>query len=189
MSDPGSDRPEERDPGGGSVPPPPPSSDPPPPLPPHQAYGASGTGPGADTSRASFGQRLVAALLDGLLVGIVVSILTGAGEVGSGLGLLIGFVYYGYFEGGPAGQTVGKRVMNIRVIRDGGGELGWGTALIRHLCRALSAIPCLLGYFWMLWDPDKRTWHDKLSTTTVVTTAAHPPPGDGFGKPPGSTTP
>jgi hypothetical protein len=31
-----------------------------------------------------------------------------------------------------------------------------------------------LGYWWMLWDPQQQTWHDKLVATTVVPTSAFP---------------
>lgn len=109
---------------------------------------------------------------------------TAAGAV---LGIVVGFAYYGYMEGGPAGQTVGKKALDIRVVRmSDGGPLGWGTSLLRHLCSYLSAIPLLLGYFWMLWDDEKQTWHDKLSETVVVPASAWPAPPDGFGKPPSS---
>ena len=26
----------------------------------------------------------------------------------------------------------------------------------------VSAVVLLLGYLWMLWDPEKQTWHDKV---------------------------
>ena len=78
-------------------------------------------------------------------------------------------------------------MLDIRVVRlADGGPLGWSTALLRHLCSYLSAIPCGLGYFWMLWDPEKMTWHDKLSATVVAPASAWPPPPDSFGKPPAS---
>ncbi len=78
-------------------------------------------------------------------------------------------------EGSPSGQTVGKRAMSIRVIdSDTGGAIGTGRAVVRYFARWLSAIPCLLGYFWMLWDSDKQTWHDKLSSAVVVPTSAYP---------------
>jgi uncharacterized RDD family membrane protein YckC len=138
--------------------------------------------------RATFGARFVAGLIDGILLGIVGSIFTVGhplSPLGNGLSALIGFAYFGFFEGGPAGQTVGKKVMNIRVVRVAdGGELGWGTALLRHLCYYLSAFVCLLGFLWMLWDKDKMTWHDKLSQTLVVPTSAAPVPEGAFGKPP-----
>jgi uncharacterized RDD family membrane protein YckC len=40
--------------------------------------------------------------------------------------------------------------------------------------RILSAIVCLLGYFWMLWDKEKQTWHDKFAASVVVPTSAYP---------------
>jgi uncharacterized RDD family membrane protein YckC len=154
----------------------------PPPPPP-----ASSTLPGP---RAGFGERFIAWLIDAILVSVVQGILvTALKGAGYGLGMIVSFAYYGFFEGGPAGQTLGKKVTNIRVVRaDGSGtELGWATALVRNLCRILSAIPCGLGYFWMLWDADRMTWHDKLSQTVVVPTSAYPVAADAFGKAPGSS--
>ena len=127
--------------------------------------------------RASFGIRLVAALIDGVLlgiVGLVIRLIVGD-VVGSALNLLLGLAYYAYLEGSPSGQTVGKRAMSIRVIDfAGGGPIGPGRALLRYVGRILSAIPCALGYFWMLWDSEKQTWHDKIATTVVVPTSAYP---------------
>ena len=127
--------------------------------------------------RASFGIRLVAALIDGLLLGVVGTIIRViVGDVlGSAVNLLLGLAYYTYLEGSPSGQTIGKRAMSIRVIDfAGGGPIGPGRALIRYIGRIVSAIPCLLGYFWMLWDGEKQTWHDKFATTVVVPTSAYP---------------
>lgn len=137
--------------------------------------------------RAGFWIRFAAALIDGIILGVVSSALQfGIGRFwGFGVGTIISFGYFGYFEGGPSGQTLGKKALDIRVARFAdGGPLGWGTALLRHLCSYLSGLACGLGYFWMLWDPEKMTWHDKLSATVVVPAAAWPPPPDSFGKPP-----
>ena len=65
--------------------------------------------------------------------------------------------------------------LGIRVIdfRDGG-EIGHARAFIRYLGRYVSAIPLLLGYFWMLWDPEKQTWHDKIAGSVVVPVDSYP---------------
>ena len=142
-------------------------------------FGPGGNGGGSvrSGSRATFGNRLLAALIDGLLlgvVGLVLKIILG-NLLGSTLQLLLGLGYYAYLEGSPSGQTVGKRAMGIRVVDiDGGGAIGPGRALIRYVGRIVSAIPCLLGYFWMLWDSEKQTWHDKFAATVVVPTADYP---------------
>jgi hypothetical protein len=46
----------------------------------------------------------------------------------------------------------------------------------------LSALPCFLGFFWMLWDRRKRTWHDMVANSLVVRAGFYPP-GE-FGRPP-----
>ena len=134
--------------------------------------------------RAGFGKRLLAALLDGVLlfvVGAVIGLVFGLvfGESGAALaqivGLLVGIAYFGILEGGPRGQTLGKRALGIRVIDfNAGGPIGFGRALIRYLARILSTLPIFLGYFWMLWDKQNQTWHDKLSTAVVVPESAYP---------------
>lgn len=139
--------------------------------------GAGGAGNVQSGPRASFGVRLVAAIIDGLILGVIGGILglVLGNTLGSAVNLLLGLAYYAYLEGSPSGQTVGKRAMSIRVIDfAGGGPLGPGRALLRYVGRILSAIPCGLGYFWMLWDSEKQTWHDKIATTVVVPTSAYP---------------
>jgi uncharacterized RDD family membrane protein YckC len=88
---------------------------------------------------------------------------------------LLSIAYYVYFEGSAAGQTLGKRAMGIRVIDfDNGGPIGYGRAFVRWIGRIVSAIPCGLGYFWMLWDKQKQTWHDKFAKAVVVPADAYP---------------
>lgn len=141
-------------------------------------FGAGG-GTGAQQSgpRASFGVRLAAALIDGILLGVVGFIIRAilGPAVGTGLQLVLGLAYTIYLEGSPSGQTIGKKLMNIRVIDfNGGGPIGYGRAAIRYVGKLVSGIVCLLGYLWMLWDKEKQTWHDKIATTVVVPTADYP---------------
>jgi uncharacterized RDD family membrane protein YckC len=127
--------------------------------------------------RANFGQRLVAAIIDGILVGVVGAILEAIvhGALGPLVALALGVAYFGWLEGSNSGQTVGKRAMGIRVYDfRRGGPIGTGRAIGRYFARWLSAIPCLLGYFWMLWDGEKQTWHDKLVGDVVVPVSAYP---------------
>ena len=60
---------------------------------------------------------------------------------------------------------VGIRVVDATTMQPG---IGSGRAIGRYFAHFLSAIPCGLGYFWMLWDQDKQTWHDKIVSTKVV---------------------
>ena len=152
--------------------PPPPSQFTPPPQPPVHS-GAIPRGP-----RAGFWVRFVAAVVDGLLLSLVSNVILGGilgRTAGTTLGIVVQIAYFVYLEGSPSGQTIGKKLMNIRVISfSTGGPAGYGAATIRWFARLLSALPLGLGYFWMLWDDEKQTWHDKLSTTVVVPTSAYP---------------
>ncbi len=48
--------------------------------------------------------------------------------------------------------------------------------------RAIApALALFLGYLWMLWEPRKRTWHDIVADSLVVSADAYPP-GE-FGRP------
>ncbi|MDP8978136.1 MAG: RDD family protein [Actinomycetota bacterium] len=137
---------------------------------------------------AGFWVRFLGALLDGLLLSAVVWLLTlpfGA-DAGSGrntLQWIVGGVYFTYLHATPAGQTVGNRVVGVRIVdADGGGSIPYSRALIRYLMSIVSGIPLALGYLWMLWDqPLRQTWHDKVARTMVVRASWSPPPAP-FGK-------
>ncbi len=178
---PPADPPEESPTGWQTPPPAPPPQGGYPPPPPGGYYPQGGYPPAAPpgltgvTPRASFGVRLGALLIDGVVGWVLIAILSQISDV---LGFLAGvawIAYYIYFEGTPSGQTVGKKVLNIRVVDVAtGGSIDFGRSTARNLMRIVSGIPCWLGYFWMLWDPNRQTWHDKVANTTVVPTSAFP---------------
>ena len=55
-----------------------------------------------------------------------------------------------------------------------GSTIGYGGAFIRVIGKIVSGIACLLGYLWMLWDPEKQTWHDKFADSVVVPVSSYP---------------
>jgi uncharacterized RDD family membrane protein YckC len=129
--------------------------------------------------RASFGRRLAAYLVDGVILGVLYGILYAAIGQGAAYGItaLVGLAYFSYFEGSPAGQTPGKRLLGIRVYDFRGGTtdgIGYGRGVVRTIGRYVSGLVCALGYLWMLWDKEKQTWHDKLASTVVVPTDQYP---------------
>jgi uncharacterized RDD family membrane protein YckC len=87
------------------------------------------------------------------------------------------------------GQTPGKWLLGIKVVAVGGGRLTLGRALLRQIGYVISAVPCYLGFLWIL-GPERRGWHDRLAGTEVVYVARrHEPaapgghPLGGFGHP------
>ncbi len=84
------------------------------------------------------------------------------------LAVVAAIIYYAKLEGG-SGQTLGKRALGIRVVDSRtGGSIGTGRGVGRYFARILSGLVCFLGYLWMLWDPEKQTWHDKMVNSYVV---------------------
>jgi len=133
----------------------------------------------ASGPRAGFGTRLLALIVDVLVLLIPNIILVVALDqvLANLLSTLLALAYYTYFEGGPRGQTPGKRVLGIRLIDfTAGGPIGYGRALVRAIGRWVSGIPLGLGYFWMLWDKEKQCWHDKFANAVVVPVDAYPVP-------------
>ena len=174
--------------------------------------GPAATPPSGLPALASFGQRLGAAVVDGLVFAVPMTLimvalflllalttggllegLDGSGPGAAG-GLLIGGfavfavvllaaivapILYGIgFEGSPRGQTIGKWMVGIRVV-DGttAGRLPISRAAVRVLVRSFaSGALFALGYLWMLWDEQNRTWHDMAADSRVVV-AEGPRPG------------
>ncbi len=148
--------------------------------------GAGGPGPSsapglygkASGPRASFWRRLVAGLIDGLIVYIVYLLIAfvvkNSGAL-TAIGALLGLAYTTYLEGGVTGQSIGKRLMGTRVVdATTGGPIGYGRGAIRYVVGVVSGVACALGYLWMLWDGEKQTWHDKASSSYVVPVSAYP---------------
>nr|WP_169307909.1 RDD family protein [Allomeiothermus silvanus] len=68
-----------------------------------------------------------------------------------------------------SGQTLGKRLMGIKVINAQGRAPGYGPAAMREvLGKILSALPLYLGYLVAVFHPEKRALHDLIGGTWVV---------------------
>jgi hypothetical protein len=88
-----------------------------------------------------------------------------------GLGFGWAAVYFTGFLAMMAGQTPGKRLAGVRVIRLDGKPLGWWISFERFGGYAASFSVGLLGFFQILWDRNRQGLHDKACETVVVRTA------------------
>jgi uncharacterized RDD family membrane protein YckC len=120
-----------------------------------------------------FWRRLAAAFLDWILIGIVAAAIgelfgvevpsppsTGGNDVNllfqpaPGPFILVELAYFTYFHATSPGQSIGNKILGIRVLdADTGRLLPYARAFVRALMSSLSALPFFLGFFWMLWDP------------------------------------
>lgn len=146
------------------------------------------TGPAPGYAYGGFGERLMAYILDIVIVtaiivaiGIVGGLVTMAGArgdngllAGSGILLIIvaafvvSIVYFPYFWA-KGGQTPGMRPFGLRVVRDrDGGPVSAGSAILRLIGYWIDGLVFYIGYIWIFIDKRKRGWHDLIAGTVVV---------------------
>lgn len=142
--------------------------------------------------KGGFWIRLVAYMIDGIILNVLSFILTFIGVIALGLGpsglegieelesggvlsfilplyifmIILNIAYYTYFHG-STGQTLGKMVCRLKVVRLSGEPLGYGKAFLRWIGYIPSSI-FLLGFLWVAWDKHKQAWHDKIAGTYVI---------------------
>ena len=116
---------------------------------------------------AGFFQRLVGYIIDALIISVPLGILFKNSEENNAIQLIVWTVYYVWMLG-KYGQTVGKMVMKIKVVKEDGSPISYSDALIRELTSYLSAVVLFLGFLWVIWDSKKQAWHDKIVKTIVV---------------------
>ena len=158
-------------------------------VPPPTGAAASPTGAGGPP--ADRVKRLVATLLDGLIFGVTAAMAFGLGFVSGagfhwGVGLLSGFglmsiVWLGMlvcqcYLLAIRGQTIGKIVMGLRIVRfEDGGNPGFVKAVLLRtfLWALITAVPVVgtlagvVGILFIFRD-DQRCLHDHLAGTRVV---------------------
>ena len=80
------------------------------------------------------------------------------------------FVLFGFFAKfwTHSGQTLGMQVWGIRVQNADGSRISLWQALLRFMVSIASWLCAGLGFFWVLVDKQKRSWHDIYSNTQLV---------------------
>ena len=112
---------------------------------------------------AGIGQRVAAYLLDIFLFFAT---------------LIIGYIIWWLFTV-SRGQTPGKRLVGIRVMRIDGTSSRWGWTFIREslvkfglfvvaTAALTTGLATVLDLLWAFWDKDRQTLHDKIVKTVVV---------------------
>ena len=84
---------------------------------------------------------------------------------------MLAFAYYVIFEV-LAGATVGKMIVNLRVVRLDGERLGLEAAIIRTLLRPIDAFPYFIPYLVgavAIWGGDNRQRLGDRAAGTIVT--------------------
>ena len=120
--------------------------------------------------RATFLDRVAAFALDAVLIGITVNLLQLMRHDGWFPLLLLAYhiAFWAW-----RGTTLGGIIVGLRVIRVQGADLRFADALVRGLTAVFSIAALGIGCLWMLQDPEKQMWHDKIAGTIVVKVPRH----------------
>lgn len=149
---------------------------------------------------APLGMRLAAFIIDGLVAGLPVLIITGSvfpllflplapitalqysvSHMGEGppvwlgqLSVLFFVLYQPVSLALWKGQSIGKRLLNLRVVSKDGRQLNTGAFLSREILGRTVVNTLTLGlssaisFLWALFSPERRTIHDEIGGTRVI---------------------
>jgi uncharacterized RDD family membrane protein YckC len=116
--------------------------------------------------RAAFVDRLAAFTLDVVLIVIATQVLNFDREFAR-VGFLLALAYHVSFWT-LKGTTLGGIICQLRLVRVDGGRVAFPDALVRGLTGIFSLAVLGLGFLWILKDPDRQAWHDRVAGTYVV---------------------
>lgn len=138
---------------------------------------------------AGFWLRLAAMAIDSVVLAVLIwvfaglyPLVVGRGWMGGAVTDAAGGVYWTFLILIPIltiaaffivfwrwrGQTPGKLLLGITIVRFNGGPVSWGGAVMRFLGYIISAAPLFAGFFWVSYDLRRQGWHDKLAETYVI---------------------
>ena len=118
---------------------------------------------------AKLWKRIVASIIDSFILGLVELPLSLIEYKWLNLlvYIIISVSYPVYFIG-SRGQTLGKIAMKIKVVKEDGGRVDYGTAFFRETIGKFVSSFIGLGLLWAIWDKKKQTWHDMMASTLVI---------------------
>lgn len=128
--------------------------------------------------------RLVSLVVDSIIIGIITLALvtvTGVQFVSSpgspavpwAFNILFFLIYIGYYTylEGTRGQTVGKMVTKIKVVREDGGAIDISAAFIRNILRIIDGFFVYLVGAILIWRSSKKQRLGDMIARTVVVRA------------------
>lgn len=145
----------------------------------------------AEPKYAGFWIRFVAAVIDGIIVGIPVSIIAfvlgvftlfSSADVNTAMyddtiailyaflsigSLMISILYYAGMHASKWQATVGKLIVGIKVTGLNGQRISFGRAIGRYLATILSSV-LYIGYIIAAFTEKKQSLHDLIAGTVVV---------------------
>jgi len=118
--------------------------------------------------------RAGAIIIDGILLGVVFSILNSlifrnAPTAGVILEVILNFGYFIVMEA-MWGATLGKMLLRLRVVKTDGTPISWSESVIRNLLRIIDGLPFayIVGAILIWNSPLRQRLGDRVAKTVVV---------------------
>jgi len=78
-------------------------------------------------------------------------------------------IYNRWYQAGTTGQSLGKKVLNLRLVSEETGQpIGVLMAFVRDICHIIDGVICYVGFLFPLWDSKRQTLADKIVKTVVI---------------------
>ncbi len=135
----------------------------------------------------SFGKRILALIIDGLIIffatgllSILISLISNGHDITSQtihivlqLALYIMAPIYMVYFLYHYGATPGKMALHLKVISTSPDKPSVGRLILREVIgKFLSRFFGDVGFLWALFDEKRQTWHDHIASTVVINTKA-----------------
>ncbi|MBI5044157.1 MAG: RDD family protein [Nitrospirae bacterium] len=140
--------------------------------------------------KGGFWIRLVAIIIDGIILNFIFRIFLIFVNLGVGLGtiirggvldeaqilsliialfvaIIIIITYFVLFVGWR-GQTPGKMLFKLKIIQTNGKEMTYGRAFLRWIGYSISSLTLGIGYLMVAFTKQKQGLHDKIAGTYVI---------------------
>ena len=123
---------------------------------------------------AGFWIRFVAAIIDGIIVGVGYVILMFAMIAIEmyALAMILSFIwalgYHIYFPSSDMMGTPGKALLGLKITDESGNKIGVGKAILRYIGYIISGLVLYIGFIIVGFTENKRGLHDMVASTRVT---------------------
>lgn len=120
---------------------------------------------------AGFGKRLLAFIIDGLVLSVISGLAIAFGGwliLGWTLNTVVGWLYFSLMESSEYQATLGKLALGIIVTDLSGQRISFATATGRYFGKILSGIILCIGYIMAAFTEKRQALHDLMAGTLVI---------------------
>ena len=125
----------------------------------------------AEHPYGGFWIRVLAWLIDVIIVGLIIPITFAAGTgthfIGFGVTFFGGWLYEALLTSSSLQATLGKLALGLRVTDLQGQGIDFGRATARHFAKYLSTLILGIGYLMVAFTERKQGLHDMIAGTLV----------------------